>query len=182
MSCPVLVQRLPLRGLMTNRRQFMGGVGGGLVGLALPELFAQDRPRPHHPPRARAVIQLFMSGAASTCDMYDHKPSLEKHAGEPFDPGGRVELFQSSPGVVMPSPWKWRRHGESGLPMSSLVPRLAEVVDDPAPTPPLVRKFAQLQLSEVESRLALYEEMRSLRSQLARACLLYTSPSPRDRG
>ena len=46
---------------------------------------------------------------------------------------------------------------------------LAEVVDDPAPTPPLVRKFAQLQLSEVESRLALYEEMRSLRSQLARA-------------
>ena len=115
---------------MTNRRQFMGGVGGGLVGLALPELFAQGRPRPHHPPRARAVIQLFMSGAASTCDMYDHKPSLEKHAGEPFDPGGRVELFQSSPGVVMPSPWKWRRHGESGLPMSSLVPRLAEVVDD----------------------------------------------------
>lgn len=46
---------------------------------------------------------------------------------------------------------------------------LAEIVDDPAPIPPLVRKFTQLQLSEVDARLALYEEMRSLRSQLARA-------------
>jgi hypothetical protein len=46
---------------------------------------------------------------------------------------------------------------------------LAETVDHPASTLPLVRKFAQLQLTEVETRLALYEEMQSLRSQLAKA-------------
>jgi DNA repair exonuclease SbcCD ATPase subunit len=45
----------------------------------------------------------------------------------------------------------------------------AEAVNDPERMPPLVRKFAQLQLDEVESRLALYEEMHSLRSQLAKA-------------
>ncbi|NIM74294.1 MAG: hypothetical protein GWN98_08560 [Gammaproteobacteria bacterium] len=46
---------------------------------------------------------------------------------------------------------------------------LAETLADPAPIPPLVRKFARLQLSELETRLALYEEMRSLRAQLAKA-------------
>lgn len=44
-----------------------------------------------------------------------------------------------------------------------------EAVDASEPTPPLVRRFAQLQHDQIESRLALYEEMRSLRSQLARA-------------
>lgn len=40
---------------------------------------------------------------------------------------------------------------------------------DPNPAPPMVRKFAQLQLSEIDRRLALYAELRSLRSQLAKA-------------
>ena len=40
---------------------------------------------------------------------------------------------------------------------------------DPTPAPPMVRRFAQLQLSEIDRRLALYEELRSLRSQLAKA-------------
>ena len=44
-----------------------------------------------------------------------------------------------------------------------------ETVHDPASTPPLVRKFAQLQLTEIDARLALYDELRSLRSQLAKA-------------
>ena len=46
---------------------------------------------------------------------------------------------------------------------------LSDTVKDPTPMPPLLRKFAQLQLTDVEARLALYEEMRSLRSQLAKA-------------
>ncbi len=46
---------------------------------------------------------------------------------------------------------------------------LDETVHDPASTPPLVRKFAQLQLTEIDARLALYDELRSLRSQLAKA-------------
>ena len=46
---------------------------------------------------------------------------------------------------------------------------LDETVHDPASTLPLVRKFAQLQLTEIDARLALYDELRSLRSQLAKA-------------
>lgn len=46
---------------------------------------------------------------------------------------------------------------------------LSYTVRDPEPTPPLVRKFAQMMLTEVNTRLALYDELRSLRSQLAKA-------------
>ena len=47
---------------------------------------------------ARRVLQLFMSGAASQCDTFDYKPPLIKKHGEKFDPGGKVELFQSVAG------------------------------------------------------------------------------------
>ena len=40
--------------------------------------------------------------------------SLIKTHGQPFDPGGKVELFQSTPGAVMKSPWGWRQYGECG--------------------------------------------------------------------
>ncbi len=46
---------------------------------------------------------------------------------------------------------------------------LDEALKDPTPTPALVRKLAQMQLAELDARLALYDEMQSLRSQLAKA-------------
>src|SRR5262249_25198813 len=46
------------------------------------------------------------------------------------DPGGKVELFQSVPGAVMKSPWKWQRHGQCGKWVSDLLPHLAGCVDD----------------------------------------------------
>ena len=86
----------------------------------------------HHKPKAKRVVQLFMSGAASQCDTFDYKPELIKRRGEKFDPGGKIELFQSAPGVVMPSPWEWKRYGKSGRWVSGLFPQLAECVDDMA--------------------------------------------------
>ncbi|MBB6049834.1 DUF1501 domain-containing protein [Armatimonas rosea] len=86
----------------------------------------------HHKPKAKRVVQLFMSGAASQCDTFDYKPELIKRRGEKFDPGGKVELFQSAPGVVMPSPWEWKRYGKSGRWVSGLFPHLADCVDDMA--------------------------------------------------
>jgi hypothetical protein len=81
-----------------------------------------------------------MSGAASQCDMYDYKPELIKRHGQPFDPGGKVELFQSTPGAVMKSPWEWKQFGECGKWMSGLVPNLATCVDDMAFIPSMVAK------------------------------------------
>jgi hypothetical protein len=94
----------------------------------------------HHPAKAKRVVQLFMSGAASQCDMFDYKPLLIERNGQQFDPGGEVELFQSSPGPVMKSPWDWKRRGESGKWMSSLVPHLGGCVDQMAFFPSMVSK------------------------------------------
>ncbi len=83
----------------------------------------------HHAPKAKRVIQLFMSGAASQCDLFDYKPVLEKKAGEAWDPGEKVELFQSKPGVTMPSPWGFARSGQSGRWISKLLPHTARQID-----------------------------------------------------
>ncbi|MEZ6058909.1 MAG: hypothetical protein R3C19_00950 [Planctomycetaceae bacterium] len=39
-----------------------------------------------------------MGGAASHIDLFDHKPLLEKHHGEPSDFGEHVEAFQDGLG------------------------------------------------------------------------------------
>jgi hypothetical protein len=123
---------------LLDRRRFLWQLGGGLGGIALAHLLKQEgllaAERPgggrHHPAKARRVVQLFMSGAASQLDTFDYKPALLKRHGQPFDPGGKVELFQSSPGAVMQSPWKWRQHGRCGKYVSDLLPHLATCVDD----------------------------------------------------
>jgi hypothetical protein len=94
----------------------------------------------HHRARARRVVQLFMSGAASQCDTFDYKAALLRKNGGKFDPGGKVELFQSEPGAVMASPWRWRQHGACGRWVSELLPHLAACVDDMAFLPAMVSK------------------------------------------
>jgi hypothetical protein len=130
-----------------NRRDFLFQAGGGLGGIALASLLGEEQayadgktPQTraalngglHHRAKAKRVVQFFMSGAASQCDTFDYKPQLLRRAGQKFDPGGKVELFQSAPGVVMPSPWEWKQRGKSGLWVSELVPHLAECADDMA--------------------------------------------------
>ncbi len=114
-----------------NRRQFLWS-SGGLGGIALSHLMAQETGKLHHAPKAKRVVQLFMSGAASQCDLFDYKPLLDKKAGEPWDPGEKVELFQSKPGVVMNAPWGWQQFGQSGKHVSKLLPHLGSCVDDMA--------------------------------------------------
>lgn len=116
---------------MNSRRNFLFHSGGGLGGIALASLLASDGPAAtHHAPRAKRVIQLFMAGAASQCDTFDYKPRLIAQAGQKWDPGEKVELFQSNPGTVMPSPWSWKQYGHSGKWVSSLFPHTATCVDD----------------------------------------------------
>ena len=107
-----------------NRRDFLFTYGGGLGGIALAQMMADEKGL-HHPAKAKRVVQLFMSGAASQCDTFDYKPLLIQKNGEKFDPGGKVELFQISPGYVMASPWEWKQYGQCGKWVSSLVPNLA---------------------------------------------------------
>jgi hypothetical protein len=126
-----------------DRREFLWRFGGGLGGIALAQLLGEERllagevkSRPgwngglHHRAKAKRVVQLFMSGAASQCDTFDYKPQLIARHGQNFDPGGKVELFQSDPGAVMKSPWDWKQHGDCGKWVSSLVPNIASCSDD----------------------------------------------------
>jgi hypothetical protein len=110
-----------------DRRQFLWNFGGGLGGIALAQMMSGET---HFPPKAKRVVQLFMSGAASQCDTFDYKPELIRRNGEKFDPGGKVELFQSSPGAVMKSPWEWKQRGQCGKWISDLVPHIASCADD----------------------------------------------------
>ena len=138
-----------------DRRAFLWQSGGGLGGIALAYLLGADgllasgpaSPKKanlngglHHRARARRVVQLFMSGAASQVDTFDYKPELIKRHGQKFDPGGKVELFQSVPGAVMKSPWPWKQHGQCGKWISGLLPHLAGCVDDLAFLPAMVSK------------------------------------------
>ena len=148
--------RPPLPPLMKGgRREFLWEFGGGLGGIALADLLGREGllagdkaagTRPdlngglHHRAKAKRVVQFFMSGAASQCDMFDYKPALIERNGMPFVPGEKVELFQSSPGACMQSPWGWKQYGQSGKWMSDLVPHLATCVDDMAFIPSMVSK------------------------------------------
>ncbi|MFN7919489.1 MAG: DUF1501 domain-containing protein [Bryobacteraceae bacterium] len=116
-----------------TRRDFLFTHGGGLGGVALAHMLGRDLgAATHHPAKAKRVVQFFMSGAASQCDSFDYKPLLIKKAGEKWDPGEKVELFQSNPGAVMPCPWEWKQHGQSGRWISGLFPHLASRADDMA--------------------------------------------------
>jgi hypothetical protein len=86
----------------------------------------------HHAPKAKRVVQLFMGGAASHIDLFDHKPALEKHHGEQSDFGEKVETFQNGLGPWMKSPFRFSQYGECGKALSEVVAPLGDCVDDMA--------------------------------------------------
>lgn len=119
-----------------SRRELLQWTGGGIGWLATQAMLRQDAhganetPAFDHAPRAKAVIQIFCPGGMSQVDTFDYKPELVKRAGKPFDPNGELQFFASKPGNCQPSFWPFRKHGESGLWMSDLFPKLAQRVDD----------------------------------------------------
>ncbi|ELP31751.1 protein containing DUF1501 [Rhodopirellula baltica SWK14] len=84
----------------------------------------------HHPPKAKRVVQLFMAGAASHIDLWDHKPLLEKLHGQQSDFGEPVETFQNGLGPWMKSPFRFSPYGESSKMLSEVVAPLGDCVDD----------------------------------------------------
>jgi hypothetical protein len=124
-----------------TRRGFLAHASQGIGAMALLALLGREEPLVqagestvvlHHHPKAKRVIQLFMSGAASQCDTFDFKPKLVAEHGKPWDPGEKVELFQSNPGQTLKSPWEWKQYGQAGKWINDCVAPLGEVVDDMA--------------------------------------------------
>ncbi|MCC9608965.1 DUF1501 domain-containing protein [Blastopirellula sp. JC732] len=125
----------------TDRRNFLWTIGGGLGGIAMTQMLARDADAAtstalaaglHHAPKARRIIQLFMTGGASPMDTFDYKPELEKLHGQKLGPAEKPEGFTAAPGALMKSPFKFKQYGESGRWVSSVFPHQAKWVDEMA--------------------------------------------------
>jgi len=89
---------------------------------------------PHHPPSAKSIIFLFMSGGPGQTDTFDPKPTLTDLDGQrvPDSIAATVPNIPRS-GVdsrLFASPFSFKPHGQSGIPVSSLFPHTARLVDD----------------------------------------------------
>lgn len=119
---------------MISRRQLLGTAGLGAGHLALSSLMASDQgTTPHLKATAKSVIFLFMSGGPSQVDTFDPKPELAKLAGKnvPDSIAKKVpKIKRAGLHNLMASPWEFAQHGQSGLPVSSLLPHTAKHVDD----------------------------------------------------
>jgi hypothetical protein len=81
------------------------------------------------PPKAKRIIFLFMSGGPSHVDTFDPKPRLDRENGNPL-PFEMPKLVRTKTGNLLKSPFKFRKHGQAGIEVSELFPRIASCVDD----------------------------------------------------
>ncbi len=146
-----------------TRRHFFRQTGFGIGGLALTalldeKLFAQGgdplAPRaPHFAPKAKHIIYLFMAGAPSQLDLFDHKPALQQHDGQEipaeFIPKGERFAFIKGTPRLLGSPFSFTRHGQSGAELSELLPQLATIADDIA----IVRSIHTTQFNHAPGQL-----------------------------
>ena len=126
-----------------SRRELLAryGTGVGLLGLAtlLNDSSAQaglapatnplSPKAPHFRPKAKRIIHLYMNGGPSQVDTFDPKPALAKFEGQ--RPASIASLkTENGTGGLRPSPFKWLRSGQSGLPVSEIFSEVAECADD----------------------------------------------------
>lgn len=127
---------------LLSRRQMLQRASSGFGALALAGLMADSASADpavlpagaglaalHHAPRAKHVILCYMSGGVSQVDSFDPKPRLERDHGQPMPV--KVERTQfNNNGNIMASPFEFAAAGESGIPVSSMFPAMAEVADE----------------------------------------------------
>ena len=137
---------------------FLADVGMGFTGLALGSLLQQDgivrgeQPwstptgKPHHAPRAKTVIWVFLSGGYSQMETFDPKPALNKYAGKTFqqtpfndpfksplhDERSRsvIEKVRDKYATIFPMQVGHKKHGQNGIEVTDWWPHLASCVDD----------------------------------------------------
>ncbi|WP_222851918.1 DUF1501 domain-containing protein [Cyclobacterium plantarum] len=97
---------------------------------------------PHHLPKAKNIIFLYMDGGVSQVDSFDPKPRLARENGQ--DPKFKIDATQfNNNGKILQSPWAFKRYGESGMEVSELFPHIASCVDDLALIRSMVSNFPE---------------------------------------
>ena len=121
-----------------SRRAWIESLCGGLGSVGLLGMLANQQAQaatlahytgPRVTPRAKHVIFLFLSGGPSQLDMFDPKPILAKYAGQRPDAVANFRTERET-GGLLPSPFAFKKHGQSGIEVSELLPQLASVIDD----------------------------------------------------
>ncbi len=126
---------------MITRRHFLQhtGTGLGLLGFAalcadadettLPDPRQPLAPRPpHFAARAKHVIHVYLNGGPSQVDTFDPKPLLARYAGQRL-PAGNLTTERPT-GNALPSPFRFRRFGKSGIEVSEIFAKTAGHIDD----------------------------------------------------
>ena len=134
-----------------TRRDFLSRCGMGFGGLAMADLLlgtpsAQAatfsnplQPRaPQFPARAKRVIHFCLNGGPSHVDTFDPKPALMRYAGQML-PSENPKTERKT-GAAFPSPFSFKRYGESGIEVSELFEKTAAHVDDMAIVRSIVAK------------------------------------------
>jgi hypothetical protein len=122
-----------------TRRELLRRGGMGFATLGLAQLLGGENatastsnpltPRaPHFPGKAQRVIHLFMNGGPSHVDTFDPKPLLQRYAGQPL-PRENLRTERRT-GAAFPSPFRFAKHGQSGIEISELFPHVAQCADD----------------------------------------------------
>lgn len=132
-----------------SRRHFLASSGFGLGGVILSEMlhaqasatdikpppleplvFDTELKQPHHAPRAKSLISLWMQGGPSHHDLFDPKPIMQQYDGKPFPGEIKYDNAAQASSKVFASPWRFSKHGESGMELSELIPHTASIADD----------------------------------------------------
>ena len=119
--------------LFSSRRQFLREAGLGFGALALAAMSEREtQAAAHFAPKADRVLFLFMEGGPSHVDLFDPKPELTKHNGEPLPASfGRVITPMGTGGnKLLASKHQFKKHGQSGLEISDWLPHMATCADD----------------------------------------------------
>ena len=122
-----------------SRRMFLGHYAGSLGALALAHLAGSsamasagnsgEQAGPMLRAKAKNVICLFQHGGPSQMDLFDPKPALNKYHGQPY-PGGNLEVhFDKQNANLMGSPFKFDKHGASGIELCELLPHTGRIAD-----------------------------------------------------
>jgi hypothetical protein len=170
------------------RRDFLAQGGMGIGSLAFMDLACREAAGaanplaaaiPHHPPRARAVISLFMHGGPSQVDTFDPKPLLQKYAGQtlPQSFGGlNLEFTDARTAKLLPSARAFRKCGQSGMEMSDIFEHLPRVADELA----VVRSCHHTEFNHAPALYMVHSGNRQMGRPSLGAWSLYGLGSPSD--
>ena len=85
---------------------------------------------PLHPPKATAMISMFMLGGPSQIDMFDPKPELRKRHGQDFEGDLKFDNAAQASRQIMGPLAEFHHRGKCGMEMSDLIPHMGEIADD----------------------------------------------------